>query len=36
MSEAAETQATVAFAHEPFPPWGRIVRSGEGYRWQRG
>jgi glyoxylase-like metal-dependent hydrolase (beta-lactamase superfamily II) len=36
MREAAETQATVAFAHEPFPPWGRIVRAKGGYRWQRG
>jgi hypothetical protein len=25
-------------AHEPFPPWGRIVATGDGlptYRWER-
>jgi glyoxylase-like metal-dependent hydrolase (beta-lactamase superfamily II) len=36
MREAADSQATVAFAHEPFPPWGRIVRADGGYCWQRG
>jgi glyoxylase-like metal-dependent hydrolase (beta-lactamase superfamily II) len=36
LREAVRTHATVVFAHEPFPPWGRIVRVGGGYRWQRG
>jgi glyoxylase-like metal-dependent hydrolase (beta-lactamase superfamily II) len=35
LSEAATTGATVVFAHEPFPPWGRIVRVGVDYGWQR-
>lgn len=34
-SEAAETEATVVFTHEPFPPWGRIVRTGDGYTFER-
>jgi glyoxylase-like metal-dependent hydrolase (beta-lactamase superfamily II) len=34
---AAATDALVVFTHEPFPPWGRIVRvEGDAYRWQRG
>lgn len=36
MREAARTDATLVFAHEPFPPWGRIVQVDGGYRWQRG
>jgi hypothetical protein len=35
MAEAADGGALVAFAHEPFPPWGRIVGADGGYRWQR-
>jgi glyoxylase-like metal-dependent hydrolase (beta-lactamase superfamily II) len=35
MADAADGQATVVFAHEPFPGWGRIVRSDGGYLWQR-
>jgi glyoxylase-like metal-dependent hydrolase (beta-lactamase superfamily II) len=31
----ASEGALVATAHEPFPPWGRIVAAGDGYRWQR-
>jgi glyoxylase-like metal-dependent hydrolase (beta-lactamase superfamily II) len=27
--------ALLVTAHEPFPPWGRIVAAGNGYRWQR-
>jgi glyoxylase-like metal-dependent hydrolase (beta-lactamase superfamily II) len=27
--------ALLVTAHEPFPPWGRIVAAGDGYRWQR-
>jgi glyoxylase-like metal-dependent hydrolase (beta-lactamase superfamily II) len=31
----AHEGALLATAHEPFPPWGRIVDAGNGYRWQR-
>ncbi|MDF3016850.1 MAG: fold metallo-hydrolase [Thermomicrobiales bacterium] len=31
----ARERALLATAHEPFPPWGRIVDGGNGYRWQR-
>ena len=31
----AREGALLATAHEPFPPWGRIVDAGDGYRWQR-
>jgi glyoxylase-like metal-dependent hydrolase (beta-lactamase superfamily II) len=34
-SEASASAATVVFTHEPFPPWGRIVRSGDGYTFER-
>lgn len=34
ITEAAG-RATVVFTHEPFPAWGRIVRSDSGYRWER-
>ena len=36
LGEAEATGATVIFSHEPFPPWGRVVREGGGRRWQRG
>jgi hypothetical protein len=36
LAEATASDATLVFTHEPFPPWGRIVRAGSGYRWQRG
>ncbi len=32
----AREGALFVTAHEPFPPWGRIVVAGDGYRWQRG
>ena len=32
----AREGALLVTAHEPFPPWGRIVVAGDGYRWQRG
>ena len=32
----AREGALVVTAHEPFPPWGRIVVAGDGYRWRRG
>ena len=31
----AREEALLVTAHEPFPPWGRIVFAGDGYRWQR-
>ena len=34
-STVAGEEALLVTAHEPFPPWGRIVPTGEGYRWQR-
>ena len=34
-AEMAATGATVVFSHEPFPPWGRIVATPGGHRWQR-
>ncbi len=30
---AAPQQAALVFSHATFPPWGRIVRDGDGYRW---
>jgi glyoxylase-like metal-dependent hydrolase (beta-lactamase superfamily II) len=35
LAEAAADDALLTFAHERFPPWGRVVRTGDGYRWQR-
>ena len=35
MAEAVQARATLVFTHERFPPWGRIVSTGTGYRWQR-
>jgi len=26
---------TVVYTHAAFPGWGRIVRDGEGYRWEQ-
>jgi len=34
-STVAREDALLVTAHEPFPPWGRIVPTGDGYRWQR-
>ena len=34
-AEAVPAGATIAFAHEVFPPWGRIEATGSGFRWQR-
>lgn len=31
----AREGALAMTTHEPFPPWGRIVADGNGYRWQR-
>jgi len=35
-TEAVPCGATLVFTHEHFPPWGRIVASGSGHRWERG
>ena len=32
----ADEGAHALYAHEPFPSWGRIVRAGDGFRWERG
>jgi glyoxylase-like metal-dependent hydrolase (beta-lactamase superfamily II) len=32
----ADEGAHALYAHEPFPSWGRIVRDGDGFRWERG
>ena len=34
-AETARQNALVVTAHEPFPPWGRIVAAGDHYRWER-
>ena len=31
----ADEGAHALYAHEPFPSWGRIVRDGDGFRWER-
>ena len=36
LAEAVPSQATVVFTHAPFPPWGRIVPAGAGYRFVAG
>jgi glyoxylase-like metal-dependent hydrolase (beta-lactamase superfamily II) len=35
MPECVSTGAICVFAHEPFPGWGRIQQSDQGYRWHR-
>jgi glyoxylase-like metal-dependent hydrolase (beta-lactamase superfamily II) len=34
-AEAAAHDSVLVFTHDRFPAWGRIVRAGDGYRWQR-
>ena len=34
MADAVATSGRRAFTHVPFPAWGRIVRAGDGYRWE--
>jgi glyoxylase-like metal-dependent hydrolase (beta-lactamase superfamily II) len=34
IAEAVATQATLVFTHALFPPWGRVVSAGSGYRWE--
>lgn len=33
---AVPQDATLVFSHAIFPPWGRIVRDGDGFRWVAG
>lgn len=35
LAEAVPHAATVIFTHERFPAWGKIIRAGEGYHWER-
>lgn len=35
IADAVAQDATLVFAHERFPGWGRIVPSGERYCWER-
>jgi glyoxylase-like metal-dependent hydrolase (beta-lactamase superfamily II) len=34
-AQMAAEGALAVFSHEPFPPWGRIVSTPTGHRWQR-
>jgi glyoxylase-like metal-dependent hydrolase (beta-lactamase superfamily II) len=34
-AEVAAEGPLLATAHEHFPPWGRIIRDGDRYRWER-
>jgi glyoxylase-like metal-dependent hydrolase (beta-lactamase superfamily II) len=34
IADALATNATLAFSHGQFPPWGRIVRADGGQRWE--
>lgn len=34
-AEAEPARSIILFAHAPFPGWGRIIRAGVGYRWER-
>jgi glyoxylase-like metal-dependent hydrolase (beta-lactamase superfamily II) len=35
IADAVQHRAILVFTHERFPAWGRIVRVGSGYRWER-
>jgi len=35
LAEASGHDSVLVFTHDRFPAWGRVVRSGGGYRWQR-
>ena len=35
LAEAADCGATLTWTHDDFPAWGRAVRSGTGFRWER-
>jgi glyoxylase-like metal-dependent hydrolase (beta-lactamase superfamily II) len=34
LAVAAPQEATLVFSHALFPPWGRIVHDGDGFRWE--
>jgi glyoxylase-like metal-dependent hydrolase (beta-lactamase superfamily II) len=34
IAEAVPQNAILVFTHATFPPWGRIVPAGSGYRWE--
>jgi hypothetical protein len=34
LAVALPQQATLVFSHATFPPWGRIVQDGDGFRWE--
>jgi glyoxylase-like metal-dependent hydrolase (beta-lactamase superfamily II) len=34
IAETIDSDATLAFSHGQFPPWGRIVRADGGQRWE--
>jgi len=34
VAAAVPQGATLVFSHAPFPPWGRIVSDGDGFRWE--
>lgn len=36
LAKAAAERATLVFSHANFPPWGRIVPDGDGFRWVGG
>lgn len=35
LAEAAAPDAVLVFSHDRFPAWGRVVRTGAGYAWER-
>jgi glyoxylase-like metal-dependent hydrolase (beta-lactamase superfamily II) len=35
IAEAVQHRAVLVFTHARFPAWGKIVRAGGGYRWER-
>lgn len=36
LTDAVPQRATLVFSHANFPPWGRIVHNGDGFRWVEG
>jgi hypothetical protein len=34
LPEIAAVGALAVYTHAPFPPWGRIIQTPGGYRWQ--
>ena len=35
-AQVVPQSAALVFTHAHFPPWGRIVADGDGYRWEKG